>query len=265
MRRGVITTILLLIFFTGCSSRRMVRQSETNVPPAKLAILPIDNLTNDVSGAEVLREVIYAAFIENPKGYEVQPMQKTDELLLNEGITDGGQLSLVHPIELSEILGTDGLLYIKLEELSLITLPFYHVRKIDMTYRMYNMGKLYIEEPLVVANRFLDINGILKTIDDPSNGLAYAGQGIVIHQGLRFLTAGLGKHELRPEMGMISLKLLRTLPIGLAGSEEYMQQVEKEILKLREKFMNNENILPDNLENEYIEKKIIEDGIQLIN
>ncbi|WP_319205548.1 GNA1162 family protein [uncultured Ilyobacter sp.] len=265
MRRGVIITILLLIFLTGCSSRRMVRQSETNVPPAKLAILPIDNLTNDVLGAQVLREVVYAAFMENPKGYEVQTLQETDELLLNEGITDGGQLSIIHPIELSEILGTDGLLYIKLEELSLITLPFYHVRKIDMTYRMYNFGKLYSEEPLVVANRFLDINGILKTIDDPSNGLAYAGRGIAIHQGLRFLTAGLAKHELRPEMGMISLKLLRTLPIGLADSKEYREKVEKEILKLREKFMNNENFIPENLENEYIEKKIIEDGIQLIN
>jgi hypothetical protein len=64
---------------------------------------------------------------------------------------------------------------------------------------------------------------------------------------------------------MISLKLLRTLPIGLANSKEYREKVEKEILKLREKFMNNENFIPENLENEYIEKKIIEDGIQLIN
>jgi hypothetical protein len=265
MRRGVSITILLLIFFTGCSSRRMVLRSETKTPPAKLAILPIDNMTNDVLGAQVLRDVVYAAFRENPKGYEVQTLQETDELLLNEGITDGGQLATIHPIEVSEILGTDGLLYIKLEEMSLLTLPFYHVRKIDMTYRMYNMGRLYSEEPLVIANRFLDINGILKTIDDPSNGLAYASKGIVIHQGLRFITAGLGKHELRPEMGMISLKLLKTLPTGMAGNNVYREQVEKEILNLRKKFINKENFIPEQLENEYIEKKIIEDGIQIIN
>lgn len=257
--------ILFLILLTGCSSRRMVLRSETKTPPAKLAILPINNMTNDVLGAQVLRDAVYEAFRQNPKGYEVQTIQETDELLLNEGITDGGQLTAIHPIELSEILGTDGLLYIKLEELSLITLPFYHVRKIDMTYRMYNMGRLYSEEPLVVANRFLDINSILKTIDDPSNGLAYAGRGIAIHQGLRFITAGLGKHELRPEMGMISLKLLNTLPFGLSGNDEYKEQVEKEILNLREKFLNKENFIPEQLGNEYIEKKIIEDGIQIIN
>ncbi|WP_319370769.1 GNA1162 family protein [uncultured Ilyobacter sp.] len=265
MRRGVLITILLLFFFTGCSSRRMVLRSETSTPPAKLAILPVDNLTNDVLGAQVLRTVIYAAFKENPKGYEVQPIEDTDELLLSEGLTDGGQLRSINPLKLSEILGTDGLLYVKLEELSLMTLPFYHVRKVDMTYKMYNMGRLYSEEPLVVANRFLDINGILKTLDDPSNGLAYASKGIVIHQGLRFITAGLGKHELRPEMGMVSLKLLRTLPIGSGWNEEYREQVEREILKLREKFIDNENFIPQKLGNEYIEKKILEDGIQVIN
>ncbi len=265
MRRKVFAAILLLILLTGCSSRRMVLRSDTKTPPAKLAILPINNLTNDVAGAQILREVIYNAFKENPRGYEIQKIDMTDELLLKEGITDGGQLAIMHPIELSEILGTDGLLYIDLEELSLMTLPFYHVRKIDMTYRIYNMGKLYNEEPLIVANRFLDINGILKTLDDPSDGLAHAGAGIAIHQSLRFVTAGFGQHELRPEMGMISIKLLNSIPFGMSGDKEYEIKIEKEILHLKEMFKNGEDFVPEEVEKVYIEKKIVEDGVQLIN
>jgi hypothetical protein len=265
MKKGVLSILLLLVFLSGCSSRRMVLRSETKIPPAKLAILPINNLTNDVAGAQALREIIYNALKNNPKGYEIQNIEMTDEFLVEEGITDGGQLKLVHPIETSEILGTDGLLYIDLEELSLLTLPFYHVRKICLTYRLYNMGRIYKEIPLIVANRFLDINGILKTLDDPSEGLTAAAEGIAIHQGVRLLTASLGKHELQPEMGLISMKLLNTIPIGMAGNKEYKEQMEKDILYLKKKFETGEDIVPEETKKEYIESNFTEDGILIIN
>lgn len=265
MKKGVLSILLILVFLSGCVSRKMILRSETKTPPAKLAILPINNLTNDVAGSQALREIICNTLKNNPKGYTIQNIETTDELLMNEGITDGGQLKLVHPIETTEILGTDGLLYVDLEELSLITLPFYHVRKIYLTYRLYNMGRLYAERPLVVANRFLDINGILKTLDDPSEGLAHAAEGIAIHQGVRLLTAAIGKHELQPEMSMISMKLLRTIPVGMSGDEEYEEQIEKDIHYLREKVKKGENLTPEEKKQEYIEDQLTEEGILIVN
>ncbi|GLI55910.1 hypothetical protein PM10SUCC1_14240 [Propionigenium maris DSM 9537] len=264
MKRSWILWLLLILLFTGCSSTRTLLKSETNEVPAKLAVLPVDNLTNDVAGSQILRQVIQSTLAENYKGYEVQSLEETDELLRNVGITDGGQLNVFHPLELNEILGVDGILYLKLSELELLTLPFYHVRRVDLTYSLYNMGKLLQEKPVVVVNRFVDIHGILKTLDDPGEGMNRALAGMAIGQGVRFVTAGIADHELKPEMYMAANDLLKSLPRGACEDEGYVNKVEGELTELRERVEDGDKIAPEKIEErERVEEEVTEGGIIL--
>lgn len=264
MKRSWILWLFLILLLTGCSSTRTLLKSETTEVPAKLAVLPVDNLTNDVAGSQIIRQVIQSTLAENYKGYEVQSLEETDELLRNVGITDGGQLNVFHPLELNEILGVDGILYLKLSELELLTLPFYHVRRVDLTYSLYNMGKLLQEKPVVVVNRFVDIHGILKTLDDPGEGMNRALAGMAIGQGVRFVTAGIADHELKPEMYMAANDLLKSLPRGASENEGYVNKIEGELTELRERVEDGDRIAPEKIEErERVEEEVTEGGIIL--
>ncbi len=262
--KRLVFCVVLSIIFVSCSSTRKVLKSETNKSPAKLAILPIDNYTNDVNGSRILREVIYKTLLENSKGYEVQDIETTDALLRDVGITDGGQLKIISPIEISEVLGVDGLLYLKLDQMELLTLPFYHVRRIDCTYGLYNLGKLVREKPILVANRFVDVYGIFQTLDNPNKGGERALKGMAIGQGVRFVTAGIAEHELKPEMYMVSTEILSNLPKGSADDKGYLKEVENTLEDLRKKVREGKEISPSNKkELQYEDESITEKGITL--
>lgn len=262
MRRSVALCIFLLILLSGCTTTRTLRRSETNAVPAKLAVLPVDNYTNDVAGAVILRQVVYKILAENYRGYDVQRLEKTDELLREAGITDGGQISVLHPIEVSEILEVDGLLYLKLSELELLTLPFYTVRRVDMTYSIYTMGKLLTEVPLVIVNRFIDVEGIIQTFEDPDRGAQRALAGMAIGQGVRFATAGIAEHELKPEMDMAARELTLSLPVGMANDRGYVDKIEEELKKLRMRVDEGMEISPEQgVERERVEVEVTEGGI----
>ena len=262
MKRSGILWLFLILLLVGCSSSRSLLKSETTAVPAKLAVLPMDNYTNDVAGAIILRQVVYATLAENYKGYEIQSLEETDEVLRDAGVTDGGQLNVFHPLEVSEILGVDGLLYLKLSELELLTLPFYYVRRVDMTYSVYTMGKLFKENPLVIANRFIDLYGILQTLDEPGDGFNRALTGMAIGQGVRFATAGIADHELKPEMYMVATELMSDLPRGMAEDRGYVNKIEEELAELRKRVDEGERIAPEESgEKERVEGEVTEGGI----
>lgn len=254
--KKIVSIALLMILVTSCTSLKRVGKSQTNLAPAKLAILPMNNYTNDVAGAILLREVIAKRLLENNKGYLVQGIEETDSLLRDLGVTDGGQLSLFSPLELSKALKVDGLIYLRLDEIGLFTLPYYHVRKIDITYKLYSMGLLFKEKPIVVANRFLDIKGILDTIEDPEEGMTNALTGMAIHQGLGVLTGAIAEHEVKPEMGMVANELYHSLPYGNSRDLEYLKGIEASLEK---------KLQTDIPEEEKTEVKTTEDGIIILN
>lgn len=256
--------VILSLILISCSSTRKVLKSETNKSPARLAILPIDNYTNDVNGSRILREVIYETLLENNKGYVIQDVEKTDALLRDVGITDGGQLKIISPIEISEVLGVDGLLYLKLDQMELLTLPFYHVRRIDCTYGLYNFGELVEQKPILVTNRFVDIYGIFQTIDDPNKGGERALKGMAIGQGVRFVTAGIAEHELKPEMYMVSSEILSKIPKGSSEDINHLKDVDAVIENLKKRVRDGEKLSPEKIkELEYEDEKITEKGITL--
>jgi hypothetical protein len=78
-------------------------------PRDTIAILPFDNLSNDITAETMLREMLYKGL--KAKGWDVLDSSYVDEKLKSIGITDGGQLNSVSVKKLKELLGVKYLCY----------------------------------------------------------------------------------------------------------------------------------------------------------
>lgn len=270
--KKIIFILILLLAFTGCAEKkRLIQKVQNGKPPAKLAILPSTNLSNDVLGGFVIRNLTYKKLQENSKGYEIQDISTTNLLLESEGISDGGLLKLFTPIELCQILGVDGLLYVDVYEMGMKITPFYHSRYIYTQYRMFNFSNLIWQKPISIANRVVDINGAINAISNIANGRIgdalgdMAGQMIV--QGLvKIGTATLFEHELKPEMIMVTNDLSNSMPYGNFGNMDYLETVNKNLDKLNEqKKLKQALLLGDEQEAKEEEITIQAEGINIIN
>ncbi|MFH1074989.1 MAG: GNA1162 family protein [Candidatus Firestonebacteria bacterium] len=97
----ILMSVILFLFGSGCTQ---FRKRDYNKKIARLAVLPFENFSNDVKGAEVSRKKVYEALLKG--GYEVLDLEKTDALLRDVGVTDGGQLRAVDLAKVAEVLGT---------------------------------------------------------------------------------------------------------------------------------------------------------------
>lgn len=275
MKRYKLFLLFILLIFIGCTPKEdFVLKATPSKSPAKLAILPINNNTNDVAGGFIFRGVVYNNFEQNNHGYDIQDIKKTDRLLNEAGITDGGQLKFLRPIELAEILGVDGLLYTDLDELDFMTYPYYHTRSVKGTFLLYNFEKLIWVKPIRVAIKYFGVSSALDTIsgavngdsDQLNDGMTQAGIDIAVHQGIKYATIAGFDHELAPEMALVSKKLSSVIPKGSRADPAYVKQSEDEIKYLREKISNKESIVTDEM---YIEEKekaeVLEEIIPILN
>ncbi|MGB6130133.1 MAG: hypothetical protein WBG30_15435 [Psychrilyobacter sp.] len=275
MKRYKLFLLFILLIFIGCTPKEdFVLKATPSISPAKLAILPINNNTNDVAGGFVFRGVVYNNFEQNNHEYDIQDTKKTDKLLNEAGITDGGQLRFLRPIELAEILGVDGLLYIDLDELDFMTYPYYHTRSVKGTFLLYNFEKLIWVKPIRVAIKYFGVSSALNTVsgavngdsDKLNDGMTQAGIDIAIHQGIKYATIAGFDHELAPEMALVSKKLSSVIPKGSRNNLTYVKQSENEIKYLKEKISKKESIVTDEMYIEVKEKtKVLEEIIPILN
>ncbi len=115
----------LLVLLGGCSAKPIYLASEYKAP-ARYAVLPFTNLTNDVTAPDTVRKALYQSIAA--RGYQAPAMEAIDEILKKKfGITDGGQLGSVSPVNLGKALTADGLFYG--EVVSFVDLPLGYVRK----------------------------------------------------------------------------------------------------------------------------------------
>lgn len=73
-------------------------------------MLPFRNETNDVDGPKTVRKVLVTQLPMH--GYQCLDLEEVDTILKDKfGITEGGQLGSVSPVELGRALNVDGLFY----------------------------------------------------------------------------------------------------------------------------------------------------------
>jgi hypothetical protein len=79
--------------------------------PTRIAVLPATNETADLDAPVVFR--ILAAAELADKGYALIDSSRIDEALAQKGIQEGGQIEALTPQEIGDLVGADGLLYVK--------------------------------------------------------------------------------------------------------------------------------------------------------
>lgn len=113
------------LLLAGCSAGPKYLASDYKAP-ARYAVLPFTNLSNDVGAPEAVRKILYQGLAA--RGYMAPDMAVIDDILKKKfGITDGGQLGSASPKNLGDALSADGLFYG--EVISFMDLPLGYVRK----------------------------------------------------------------------------------------------------------------------------------------
>ena len=87
------------------------------IPPDKIAVLPIDNLTNERAGPSMARALVKTSLLK--KGYVLADDSETDKILaLKFSIINGGQLRSATAQQIGRALGADALVYGEISRLA---------------------------------------------------------------------------------------------------------------------------------------------------
>jgi len=79
--------------------------------PTRIAVLPAMNDTSDLDAPIVFRLLARAELAD--KGYALIDFNRIDEALQRQGIQEAGQIEALTPREIGELIGADGLLYVR--------------------------------------------------------------------------------------------------------------------------------------------------------
>lgn len=135
----VLILVSVLLSASGCGGRKEVRPepSPVTLPTGpRVAVAPMENWTNDLSGSDIIRD----AFAEGVarKGFEVLPVAESDRVLRETlGISYGGQLPTTSPEEVCEALGVVAVFYGDVQEWSKTTTGFFNSSTVAAAFRMY--------------------------------------------------------------------------------------------------------------------------------
>jgi len=141
-RAPVVSAIILVSFLlsaSGCVGRKEVRPEP---PPAalpagpKVAVAPMENRTNDLSGSDIIRD----AFAEGVtrKGFAVIPVAESDRILRETlGISYGGQLPTTSPEEVCKALEVEAIFYGEVQEWTKTTTGIYNSSAVAAAFRMF--------------------------------------------------------------------------------------------------------------------------------
>ena len=69
MKKIFVLLIMILSLVSCAEKKRLIQKTQIGRAPAKLAILPSTNISNDILGGFVIRNLTYKKFQENYKGY----------------------------------------------------------------------------------------------------------------------------------------------------------------------------------------------------
>ena len=128
--------LLAPLFFSACAGtgNYLISPSLQAVPDGRIALLPFENYSNDVSAPELMRGEITKRFML--RGYSPLDTVETDAKLRAMGITDGGQLPSVKPEDIGGALGVSLLCYGSLEDFTFQNLGFVIRKSVGLRIRI---------------------------------------------------------------------------------------------------------------------------------
>ena len=130
----------LLVVLGACAGPDsfLVSPALQAVPDGRIALLPFENYSNDVSAPDLLRGEVSKRFAL--RGYAPLAAAETDEKLRAMGITDGGQLPAFKPADIGKALDVDLLCYGSLEDFTFQNLGFVVRKSVRLHLKIVSAG-----------------------------------------------------------------------------------------------------------------------------
>src|SRR6185295_7765543 len=121
--------LLPLLLLAGCATAAPAPKH--TVPfPKKVALLPLNNGSLDVTAPELMRNLLDSDLAAT--SVDTISVHEIDDKLRAMGITDGGQIRSVTAQKLGPALGADGLLYGEIDEFKGVNVGVYVNRVVDV-------------------------------------------------------------------------------------------------------------------------------------
>ena len=133
MRKGCLAACVVLL--AGCAGPKVYVAKEY-VSAGKVAVLPLNNESNDLDGPVFVRRLIFEGL--SVRGFQVLALEPVDAQLKAQGFTDGGQLGATTPQKIGEWTGADTLLYSTLENFEYINVGFYAQRRVKVISQLFD-------------------------------------------------------------------------------------------------------------------------------
>ena len=199
--------VLFIIALISCKpSPRFI--SPDYKRPARAAILPTINQTNDVKGSLLIRHIFYQQ-MKKKKYTDILDINSVDSILNNEGITDGGQLSLISQNELFKTLNVDGLFYIELLLCETTLLDDDELGKVKVNLKLYRpQSKLIWEDEREEKAKHGSSSSSSGLSDMFAKFIGKTVAKVVLQGTLSWIL----DHELKPEMDRLIKKSIKTIP-----------------------------------------------------
>ena len=122
MRLAVYALLLAAACACAGGGAYLVSPSLRAADDPRVAVLPFDNQSTEVSAAEIMRGLAAEGF--EKRGYPYVPLSEVDGKLAGLGVSEGGQLPGLKPADIGKALGADLLCYGDVEDFTFQNLGF---------------------------------------------------------------------------------------------------------------------------------------------
>lgn len=115
----------------------------------RTALLPFSDQTTSVDGPPLVRKLVFEHL--RAAGYDLVPLERTDEVLRQHGFSEGGQLGAAKPEEFAKWLGAERLVFCDISDFGEIMAGVYNRRMVKGAARVWETGgsETSIEESVV--------------------------------------------------------------------------------------------------------------------
>lgn len=136
MRGRLSLALLLLAACCGCAGKAasLVSPALRTAADPRVAVLPFDNQTTDLSAPDIMRKLAAEGFAR--RGYPVLDAAGVDEKLSALGVSEGGQLPGVKTQDIGKALGADLLCYGDVEDFTFQNLGFLIRKNVTLHVRL---------------------------------------------------------------------------------------------------------------------------------
>src|SRR3989339_1300319 len=162
MRCLRIIIIVAAVFLFDCCVSTRGYKTPGFVSPLPVAVLPLNNMSNDLKAAQMFRELFKNSLQD--LGYSVAKNNDVDFLLQRNGLTDGGQLTNIPPEKLCEMLGVDAVFIGTLEKAGQLTTGVYNKNHVKASMKLFRQNELLWSDAAEASTKNVGLSG--KAIGD---------------------------------------------------------------------------------------------------